>query len=77
MDPTWVRAIRRQCIDAAVPFLFKQWGDWYPLASADEASQFPKAPLADDHSAVRIGKKRAGRLIDGLTWNEYPTAVRS
>jgi protein gp37 len=26
MDPAWVRAIRRQCRDARVPFFFKQWG---------------------------------------------------
>lgn len=26
MDPEWVRSIRNQCIDAGVPFHFKQWG---------------------------------------------------
>jgi protein gp37 len=26
MDPAWVRAIRRQCRVARVPFFFKQWG---------------------------------------------------
>jgi len=26
MDPAWVRSIRDQCADAAVPFFFKQWG---------------------------------------------------
>lgn len=26
MDPEWVRGIRDQCRDAAVPFFFKQWG---------------------------------------------------
>jgi len=25
-DPDWVRQIRDQCLDAKVPFLFKQWG---------------------------------------------------
>lgn len=28
MHPDWVRSIRDQCIDAGVPFLFKQWGEW-------------------------------------------------
>lgn len=28
MHPDWVRSIRDQCKDAAVPFLFKQWGEW-------------------------------------------------
>jgi protein gp37 len=26
MDPSWVREIRDQCIDAGVAFFFKQWG---------------------------------------------------
>ena len=26
MLPYWVRSIRDQCIDAGVPFFFKQWG---------------------------------------------------
>lgn len=26
MDPEWVRGIRNQCLDASVPFFFKQWG---------------------------------------------------
>jgi protein gp37 len=26
MDPTWVREIRQQCLDAKVPFFFKGWG---------------------------------------------------
>jgi protein gp37 len=26
LDATWVREIREQCTDAAVPFFFKQWG---------------------------------------------------
>ena len=26
MDPDWVRAIQAQCIEARVPFFFKQWG---------------------------------------------------
>lgn len=25
-DPDWIRQIRDQCVDAKVPFLFKQWG---------------------------------------------------
>ena len=26
MDPAWVRDIRDRCVEAGVPFLFKQWG---------------------------------------------------
>lgn len=31
MDPAWVRAIRDQCDEFGVPFLFKQWGEWGPV----------------------------------------------
>ena len=29
-DPEWFRSIRNQCETADVPFLFKQWGEWFP-----------------------------------------------
>jgi len=32
MDPGWVEEIRDQCLDAAVPFFFKQWGGRTPKA---------------------------------------------
>ncbi|MEO5318127.1 phage Gp37/Gp68 family protein [Arthrobacter sp. CC3] len=30
MDPRWVESIRDQCLDAEVPFFFKQWGGRTP-----------------------------------------------
>lgn len=35
MHPDWVRKIRDQCADAAVPFHFKQWGEWVPIYDRD------------------------------------------
>jgi protein gp37 len=32
MDAAWVREIRDQCLDAGVPFFFKQWGGRTPKA---------------------------------------------
>jgi protein gp37 len=73
VDPEWVRSIRDQCIAAGVPFFFKQWGEWYPLLSADEADNFPRrAQMTKDHRLIRIGKKAAGRTLDGRTWDEMP-----
>lgn len=48
MDTTWVRSLRDQCREAAVPFFFKQWGG--------------------------VFKGRAGRVLDGATWDEMPKA---
>lgn len=28
MHPEWARSLRDQCQAAAVPFFFKQWGEW-------------------------------------------------
>lgn len=28
MHPDWARSLRDQCKEAAVPFFFKQWGEW-------------------------------------------------
>lgn len=33
IDPDWVRTLRDQCLNAGVPFFFKQWGGWTPKAN--------------------------------------------
>ncbi len=40
LRPEWVRALRDQCTDASVPFLFKQWGEHVPA----EPSPHPDYP---------------------------------
>lgn len=62
MHPDWARGLRDQCAQARVPFLFKQWGDHRPPADGDESG----APW------TRVGKKAAGRELDGRTHDEYP-----
>jgi protein gp37 len=66
MQPAWVRGIRDQCRAAGVPFFFKQWGAWAP--EEPEAS-------GEDVSLRRVGKKQAGRVLDGRTWDEMPLAA--
>lgn len=46
MHPDWVRSIRDQCVEAGVPFVFKQWGDWAPTDNglADKWG-FPGVPI--------------------------------
>lgn len=59
----WARGLRDRCVAAGVPFLFRQWGEWAPAAS--ESGQPP----------VRRGRRAAGRLIDGRSWDETPPAL--
>jgi len=89
-NPDWFRSVRDQCQAASVPFLFKQWGEWFPR---DQWKYKLKLVLPSDKRAYyesrrthlfegphglcpshRVGKKRAGRLLDGREWNEFPEA---
>jgi len=72
MNPEWARSLRDQCVDAGVPFLFKQWGEWSPCATMREHSLARTRVSPDGTALYRIGKKAAGRLLDGREWNEYP-----
>lgn len=80
MHPDWVRSLRDQCVDAGVPFFFKQWGEWSPGQQAPHLSNAfaSKKPFQFlEHEGCRVGaflagKKNAGRLLDGREWNEVP-----
>lgn len=89
MHPDWVRSLRDQCRAAGVPFFFKQWGEWlsgkkwisgdYDGGAFVEVPGFGETAITQAHefdthwAAIRIGKKAAGREIDGRTWDEYPS----
>lgn len=60
MHPDWARSLRDQAQAAGVPFLFKQWGEWAP--NETQGSDY----------AQRVGKKAAGRLLDGVEHNGMP-----
>lgn len=75
--PDWVRSLRNQCQAANVPFFFKQWGEWLP--NAQEFNCNPggvdfeqRHELVGDVAMCRVGKKKAGRILDGRTWDEMP-----
>jgi protein gp37 len=73
MHPSWVRVIRDQCAEGNTPFFFKQFGEWWP--GIGNVTYSPSAPLhewLDGYWARRIGKKRAGRLLDGKEYSEFP-----
>jgi len=87
LHPEWVRSLRYQCDDDGVSFFFKGWGEWTPAylqsdggykvnSDADiphgfeaERHVFAETP---DIRMYKVGKKRAGRLLDGLDWTEIP-----
>ncbi|MFA5900543.1 MAG: phage Gp37/Gp68 family protein [Hyphomicrobium sp.] len=72
MHPNWVRSLRDQCQSAVVPFLFKQWGEWLPAMQDGNPDADEQVINASD-SPIKVGKKAAGRLLDGREWNGVPT----
>jgi protein gp37 len=76
MCPEWVRGLRDQCQGAGVPFFFKSWGEWGPdmVAPVSDSYRWPIYPDEPKGGrwSYRVGKKRAGRLLDGREWNEAP-----
>lgn len=83
MHPDWARKLRDQCTSAGVPYLFKQWGEWVPNGSwrtdTGRPLESPREHAFTDGGRngflplmARVGKKVAGRELDGRTWDEFP-----
>lgn len=54
-----VRQLRQFCVSNGIAFHFKQWGHWRPAAMENQPME-------------ALGKKAAGRDLDGRTWDEVP-----
>ena len=70
MNPEWVRDLRNQCLDSEIAFHFKQWGHWAPEELLSE-NQKKVITLGGSRMAA-VGKGKAGRWLDGQTWDELP-----
>jgi protein gp37 len=78
MHPDWARSIRDQCVSAGVPFFFKQWGEWLPDEDDDQPQpgRMFGPPRQAWPTMRRVGKKAAGRQLDGRTWDEFPAGSK-
>jgi protein gp37 len=76
MNPNWVRGIRDQCVEDRIPFFFKQWGEWAHTdhLTEDTYGELDKAINLSGLSTqwFKVGKKKAGRELDGKIWEQYP-----
>ena len=77
MHPDWARSVRDQCQAAGVPLFFKQWGEWlgtYP----DQQKPGGNVQCHEWNGGVcawRVGKAKAGHLLDGKEYREWPEVV--
>lgn len=79
MQSAWVRDLRDRCQlpelndawpgDRNTAFFFKQWGEYVP---ANQHHSTLGAGFTNE-SPTRVGKRAAGRLLDGQTWDEFPS----
>lgn len=76
LNPYSLRTVRNVCVATDTPFYFKGWGDWGPVQETllpGEMATMPRTVGARD-VMWRCGKKRAGRELDGRTWEQMPAA---
>jgi protein gp37 len=80
MAPQWATALRDQCAEADVPFFFKQWGEYAPtgylvIGATSKGTLLAGDPVDDLGHRIelaRVGKKNAGRELDGRTHDAFP-----
>ena len=66
MEVEWATEIRDQCLDAKVPFFFKQFGT---LRSNPN-------PLPDRTAKENGGSTKGGRTLKGRVWGQFPAPRR-
>jgi protein gp37 len=78
MHPDWVRSIRDQCKAADVPFFFKGWGDWLHDSQIPDLKWLELQMTCavhdwpDGSKSYRVGKTKAGDLLDGQRHQAWP-----
>ena len=76
MNPDWAKNLRDQCVQANIPFHFKQWGHWAPNDTPNMQKNVKQVTF-DDNQVIMygVGKNAAGRYLDGEEWNQLPGSV--
>lgn len=78
MHQEWVVSLRDQCQATSVPFFFKQWGEWHPMGQTLADGRLNAMDCQrpnrwhEESMSTRVGKKKAGGLLDGTLIQEFP-----
>jgi protein gp37 len=70
MHPDWARTLRDECSFIGLPFFFKQWGEFVSVSM--EAGPGQHFTFPNGATVRRLGKKAAGRALDGIEYSEFP-----
>jgi protein gp37 len=76
MNIEWARSLRDQCIEAGVPFFFKQHGMYLHKSQMIRGVHFGEHETrpAGNGYVKCTSKYAAGNLLDGKIYHEYPIA---
>lgn len=82
MHPEWARDLRDQCLQAEIPFFFKQIGQWTWNETEGKRRAIGLLPdgrrvtpgTAGSVTIWNVGKKAAGNQLDGQVWEQMPRA---
>jgi protein gp37 len=91
MHPAWIAAARNAALAAGTRWMFKQWGDWTehpqgthwlapdgryePRFGRPAQTVYPDVDPATVVKVRKVGKKSAGRMFEGQTWDQVPEAA--
>lgn len=73
-NPQWFRDVRDQCAAAGTAYVHKQNGEFASVSEV--AGPGAHHTFEDGRTVRRVGKKLAGRLLDGVEHNAFPEASR-
>jgi protein gp37 len=77
----WVKRLALQTRNCEVPFFLKQWGEWVPMGQLPKDYPLSTRDFTFSHTwshgghSYKIGRKKAGRLLDGEEFSEFPDYV--
>ena len=84
MHPQWVKDIQLACMEAGIPFFFKQWGEWAPagmpgynfpiskMAYVDIDGKILEFGTGHSISMFKVGKGKSGRMLNDRHYNDMP-----
>lgn len=74
-NPQWFRRLRDQSAELCRVYHHKQNGEWASVSEVEGPGEIFTFP--DGRNVRRVGKRKAGRTLDGVTYDGFPTLAVS